>query len=75
LAKIKEGTDFSNALLAYKWLGIVPQSPFSPRSILALAKHLTTTRGVHRRLHVAGWRATLSARRIIGTTLTEQQVR
>jgi GT2 family glycosyltransferase len=72
LARIKEGTDISNALLAYKWLGIVPRSPFSMRSMLALAKHLATTRGVHRRFHLAEWRAALNARRIIGTTLMEQ---
>jgi hypothetical protein len=68
LARIKEGTDISDALLAYKWLGILPRSPFSPRSMLALAKHLATTRGVHRRLHLAGWRAALRARRIIGAS-------
>lgn len=75
LAKIKEGTDISDALLAFKWLGIVPRSPFSPRSMLALVSHLATSRGVHRRLHVAGWRATLRARRIIGAALSEQRVR
>jgi GT2 family glycosyltransferase len=73
LAKIKEGTDISNALLAYKWLGIVPRSPFSLRSMVVLAKRLATTRGVHRRFHVAEWRATLNARRIIRATMTEQQ--
>ena len=75
LTKVKEGTDISNALLAYKWLGIVPRSPFSLRSMLALVRHLATTRGVHRRLHLAGWRAALTARRIIGATLMEQQAR
>jgi hypothetical protein len=75
LTKIKEGTDISNALLEYKWLGIVPRSPFSLRSMLALVRHFATTRGVHRRLHLAGWRAALTARRIIGATLMEQQAR
>jgi glycosyltransferase involved in cell wall biosynthesis len=72
LTRIKEGTDISNALLAYKWLGVVPRSPFSLRSMLTLVMHFATTRGVHRQLHLAGWRAEFTARRIIGATLTEQ---
>jgi hypothetical protein len=43
--------------------------------MLALVRHLATTRGVHRRLHLAGWRAALTARRIIGAALMEQQAR
>jgi glycosyltransferase involved in cell wall biosynthesis len=75
LLRIREGTETSNILLAYKWLGIMPRSPLSMRSVLALAKNLATTRGVHRRLHVAGWRAALNARKIIGATLAKQQIR
>jgi glycosyltransferase involved in cell wall biosynthesis len=65
LLKLYEGTETSNALLAYKWSGLMPRSTFSPRSILAILHNFIVRRLFERRIYYAKLRALMAARRII----------
>jgi glycosyltransferase involved in cell wall biosynthesis len=65
LLRMVEGQEFSHALLAYKWSGVIPRSPFSLRGILSLAKTILVRRKIDRRAHFAWVRATIKARHII----------
>jgi glycosyltransferase involved in cell wall biosynthesis len=65
LLRMVEGQELAWALLAYKWLGAIPRSPFSPRRLLSLARIVLLCRGVERRAHFAQVRATVEARDII----------
>ena len=65
LIKVFEGTVTSLALLAYKWKGIVPESPLSPSGMLSILKNVIIKRGLDRQLYLASLRASLSARKII----------
>jgi glycosyltransferase involved in cell wall biosynthesis len=65
LLKLYEGTATSDALLLYKWNGVTPKSPFSPRGLLAILKNIAVRRGFDRRIYLAEIRALAAARRII----------
>jgi hypothetical protein len=65
LLKLYEGTGTSDALLLYKWNGVTPKSPFSPRGLLAILKNMVVRRGLDRRMYFARNRALSVARRII----------
>jgi glycosyltransferase involved in cell wall biosynthesis len=65
LVKIAEGSRISNILLDYNWFGTRPRSSFSARSLLALAKNILTTQGIHRRMHIAKWRAAMRAGKLL----------
>jgi glycosyltransferase involved in cell wall biosynthesis len=71
LLRMMEGQELAWALLAYKWLGVIPRSPFSPRRLLTLAKAILLCRRVDRRAHFAQVRATVEARRIIFANLRQ----
>jgi hypothetical protein len=65
LLKLYEGTGTSDALLAYKWRGVIPKSPFHPRSLVAILKNFTMRRGFDRQIYWGRMRALATARRII----------
>jgi hypothetical protein len=65
LLRMVEGQELAWALLAYKWWGAIPRSPFSPRRLLTLARVILLYRGVDRRAYFAQVRATVEARAII----------
>jgi glycosyltransferase involved in cell wall biosynthesis len=65
LLRMMEGQELAWALLAYKWMGVIPSSPFCPRRLLSLAEATLLRRRVDRRAHFAQRRATAEARRII----------
>jgi hypothetical protein len=65
LLRMVEGQDLSCALLAYKWLGAIPQSPLSLRGFLTFAKTVLLRGKIDRRVYFANLRATLKARRMI----------
>jgi hypothetical protein len=65
LLRMVEGQELAWALLAYKWVGVIPGSPFSPRRLLSLAEATLLCRRVDRRAHFAQRRAIVEARRII----------
>ena len=65
LVKIIQGHRISNILLEYKWLGIRPRSPLSARSLLFLAEQVLTTDGIRRRMHIANWRAGMTAKKLL----------
>jgi glycosyltransferase involved in cell wall biosynthesis len=66
--KIHKGYKLSAFLLEYKWRGTTPDNPFSPWGVLSLVKHVLKSRGVKRRMYLAGVRAALLARRIIAAS-------
>ena len=63
--RLLEETHLSGLVLAYKWQGILPTSPFSVRGILSIIKSLIIRRGFDRRVYFANLRATLKARRML----------
>jgi glycosyltransferase involved in cell wall biosynthesis len=66
LTKLAEGIMASAILLEYKWENNYPKSPFaSPLGWARVVKNLLYRKGIHRRMYVAGLRATLRARAII----------
>jgi len=66
LVRLEEGHGTSNDLLAYKWLKILPVSPFSgPLGLLRVLKNLVAHKGIHRRMYLAWLRSKLRARAII----------
>jgi glycosyltransferase involved in cell wall biosynthesis len=71
--KIAEGTKISNILLDYKWFGTRPRSPLSARGLLSLAKNILTTDGIHRRMHIADWRAGITAGRLLRNRKSAEQ--
>ena len=60
-----EGTCFSEFLLHYKWRHIVPESPYSIKTLLSVLKTILLYRGVDRKMRFAWVRALAKARRII----------
>jgi hypothetical protein len=64
-----EGTCFSEFLLNYKWRHIIPQSPFSIKTLLSVLKTILLYRGVDREMRFAWVRALAKARRIIEADL------
>jgi glycosyltransferase involved in cell wall biosynthesis len=71
--KIAEGTKISNILLDYKWFGTRPRSPLSARGLLSLAKNILTTDGIHRRMHIADWRAGITAGKLLRNRKSAEQ--
>jgi glycosyltransferase involved in cell wall biosynthesis len=65
LLRIVEGTRASHLLLAYKWRGVRPRSPFSVRTILSVLANVLTKRGLNRRVFLSNFRAQTLARRAI----------
>lgn len=65
LVKITEGIQTSLHLVAYKWRGLLPNSPFSLMNVLRLGKSILLKRGIHRRMYLASVRARIRARNII----------
>jgi glycosyltransferase involved in cell wall biosynthesis len=68
LVKIAEGTMISNILLDYKWFGTSPRPLFSASGLLSLAslaKSMLTTNGIHRQIHIANWRAGITAGKLL----------
>ena len=68
LVAIYHGTEMSNALLDYKWDGILPKSPFTVRGIRSILNHAVFHRGIKREMFFARVRAVMSARRQIAQT-------
>ena len=62
LVKIIQGHTISTLLLEYKWLGI-SRSPL--RGLLSLVEGILTTNGIERRIHIAKWRARITAKKLL----------
>jgi hypothetical protein len=71
LIRFAEGTCLSNFLLQYKWRHIIPQSPFSVKTLLSVLKTILLYRGVDRKMRFAWVRALAKAKRIIEMDLRE----
>jgi glycosyltransferase involved in cell wall biosynthesis len=65
LLRLFEGILASNYMLSYKWKGLEPWSPLSPRNVLSVIKNGVLRRGLDRRMYFAGIRAALQAQRLI----------
>jgi glycosyltransferase involved in cell wall biosynthesis len=65
LLRIFEGIGISNWLIAYKWEGVKPWSPLSPRGLISILKNAVLRHGIERRMYFAGVRAAVRARKII----------
>jgi glycosyltransferase involved in cell wall biosynthesis len=63
--RLAEGACLSNFLLHYKWQHIIPQSPFSLKTLLSVLKTILLYRGVDREMRFAWVRALVKAKRII----------
>jgi len=62
LVKLIQGNTISNILLEYKWLGI-SRSPL--RGLLSLLEAILTTDGIERQIHIANWRARITAKKLL----------
>jgi glycosyltransferase involved in cell wall biosynthesis len=67
IVKITEGIKTSILLVAFKWRGVRPGSPYTLKECLRLAKQALLLRGIDRRLYFAQRRATIKAMKIIET--------
>jgi glycosyltransferase involved in cell wall biosynthesis len=65
LVRFAEGCCLSLSLLRYKWRHIMPQSPFSIRTMLSILKTILLYRGLERDIRFAWVRALVKAKRII----------
>jgi glycosyltransferase involved in cell wall biosynthesis len=74
-ARFVEGTCLSNYLLRYKWQHIIPQSPFSLKTLLSVLKTILLYRGVDRKMRFAWVRALAKAKRIIDMDLRKNNSR
>jgi glycosyltransferase involved in cell wall biosynthesis len=63
--RLVEGTYVSSFLLDYKWRSIIPQSPFSLKTLLTVLKTILLYRGLDREKRFAWVRALAKAKRII----------
>lgn len=72
LLRLYEGTELSNALLNFKWRGIVPVSPLRPWGLLSIMKNSIIKRGLERQRYFATVRAIISARRMITSNVSEK---
>ena len=61
LLQIVTGTAISNALIAYKWHGIPPSSPLTPRGALSVLKHMAFLSGIEREEYLAKLRGAIKA--------------
>lgn len=60
-----EDSSLSGLLLYYKWQHIIPQSPFSIKTLLSVLKTILLYRGVDRDIRFAWVRALIKANKII----------
>jgi glycosyltransferase involved in cell wall biosynthesis len=67
--RLAEGTYVSDFLLGYKWRHIIPQSPYSVKTLLSVLKTILLYRGVDRKIRFAWARALAKAKRIIDMDL------
>jgi glycosyltransferase involved in cell wall biosynthesis len=65
IVRFAEAVCISNSLLRYKWQHIVPQSPFSIKTLLSVLKTILLYRGVDRDIRFALVRGLAKAKRII----------
>jgi glycosyltransferase involved in cell wall biosynthesis len=65
LGRLAQGLETSSIILFFKWGGIRPRSPFSPRVLIGLLKNCLLKRGIDRRLYLASFRARTAATKII----------
>jgi glycosyltransferase involved in cell wall biosynthesis len=65
IVRFAEAVCISNTLLRYKWQHIIPQSPFSIKTLLSVLKTILLYRGVDRDIRFALVRALAKAKRII----------
>jgi hypothetical protein len=65
LVRLAEGVGIADLLLNYKWLNIIPESPFRLRVLLSVLKTILWHRGVDRQMRFASVRALAKARRTI----------
>jgi GT2 family glycosyltransferase len=65
MLRLIEGISISHRLLGFKWLGIMPRSPFHFIEILRHAKNFVVRDTFDRRVYLTSVRATLRARSII----------
>jgi glycosyltransferase involved in cell wall biosynthesis len=72
LLRIYEGAQTSDTLLAYKWRGVLPRSPFHPRGLLSILKNMIVRRGFDLQMYFAAVRAAIAARRIIARSQTRR---
>ena len=63
--RLVEEVTMSKLVLANKWNGVLPKSPFSFRSAASTVLNLFTRRGFDRRVHFAELRAVFGARRML----------
>jgi len=70
--RIREGWQISDWLLAYKWQGIFPPSPFASLGVLSILKNLLINRGIYRRMYLAGLRANMKARAIVRASVARK---
>jgi glycosyltransferase involved in cell wall biosynthesis len=73
ILRMMEGQELAWALLAYKWSGIVPSSPFSLRETISLAKTILFREKIDRQVQLGRLRATAKARRIIFDSMKSVQ--
>lgn len=65
LVRMMEGTCLSSFLLLYKWQRIIPQSPYSIKTLLSVLKTILLYRGLERDMRFAWVRALAKAKGII----------
>jgi glycosyltransferase involved in cell wall biosynthesis len=65
LVRMMEDSSLSGLLLYYKWQHIIPQSPFSIKTLLSVLKTILLYRGVDRDIRFAWVRALIKANKII----------
>ena len=74
IVRLVEGTKFSDLLLDYKWLNIIPGSPLRVKVLLSVLKTLLLHSGIERRMRFASVRALAKAKRIIDLDLKKKSV-
>jgi glycosyltransferase involved in cell wall biosynthesis len=72
IVRFAEGICLSKFLLDYKWRHIIPQSPFSLKTLLSVLKTILLYRGLDRDIRFAWVRALVKAKRIIEMDLRKQ---
>jgi hypothetical protein len=65
LVRMMEDSSLSGLLLYYKWQHIIPQSPFSIKTLLSVLKTILLYRGMDRDIRFAWVRALIKANKII----------
>jgi glycosyltransferase involved in cell wall biosynthesis len=73
IVRFAEAVCISNSLLRYKWQDIVPQSPFTIKTLLSVLKTILLYRGVDRDIRLALVRGLLKAKKIVEMDLAKEQ--